>query len=222
MARIYGDDWDNDIDGSDYSDIIYGYDGDDLIYGYYGHDDIYGGAGDDYLNGSAGSDDLYGGSGYDDLLGGSGHDDLFGGSGLDDLSGGTGDDLLSGGTGRDTLKGGSGEDIFVFTKGTSGITTSKADVISDWNRSDDWIDLSVKGTRSNYREKATTATSITSAADIADYYYGDTGVTHVFLYNSRKDTGYLFSDLNGDGLFETGVTLKNAGYSSDMSYLYII
>jgi len=213
------------------SDIVYGYDGDDRIYGYEGHDDlyggnghdsIYGGTGDDYVSGGAGSDYLSGGTGADDLYGGSGNDDLYGGSGLDYLSGGTGNDLLSGGTGRDTMAGGAGEDIFVFKKGDSGLTTSTADVITDWNRSYDWMDMTVKGTSGNYRERSTTATSIATALDDAEYYFPQTSIKHVFLYNTSIDTGYLISDLNSDGQFDTGIVLKNAGLASDMSYQYII
>ena len=44
----------------------------------------------------------------------------------------------------------------------------------------------------------------------------------MFLYNTKTDTGYLVSDLNSDGVFDTGVVLKNAGLASDMSYTYII
>jgi Ca2+-binding RTX toxin-like protein len=213
MARIYGTDFDDDIDGYSSSDIIDGYDGDDLIYGWNGHDDIYGG----YDH-----DTIYGGSGDDYLSGGAGWDDLYGGSGLDYLSGGSGEDLLSGGTGRDTLSGGTGEDYFVFKRGDSGLTTRTADTITDWNRSFDFIDMTIKGTSRNYREVETDAASIATAASDADYLYGDTSIRHVFLFNPDTDKGFLVSDLNGDGLFETGVVLKNAGLASDMSYLYII
>jgi hypothetical protein len=44
----------------------------------------------------------------------------------------------------------------------------------------------------------------------------------VFLFNPDTDTGYLVSDLNSDGAFDTGVVLKNAGLASDMSYLYLV
>jgi Ca2+-binding RTX toxin-like protein len=213
--------WYDGYDGR-YSDVVYGYDGDDLIFGYEGHDDIYGGADHDTIYGGTGNDYLKGDSGHDDLYGGSGHDDLYGGSDLDYLSGGTGEDLLSGGTGRDTLVGGSGEDYFVFKKGDSGLTTSKADTITDWNRSYDFIDMTIKGTSSNYREVMTDATSISTAASDADFLHGDTNVRHVFLFNPDTDRGYLVSDLNADGLFDTGVVLKNAGLASDMSYSYII
>ena len=213
MVIFDGTDYDDDIDGSIYADDIEGYDGDDLINGFEGND---------ILSGSFGDDTLFGGYGHDDLYGGSGWDDLYGGSGLDYLSGGSGDDLLSGGLGRDTLVGGSGEDLFVFTKGTSGLSTSTVDTITDWNRSDDWIDMTVRGTAGNYREAKTAATSIGSALIRAEDLFPSASVKHVFLYNSKTDTGYLVSDLNSDGQFDTGVVLKNAGLASDMSYTYII
>jgi Ca2+-binding RTX toxin-like protein len=213
MVIFDGTDYDDDIDGSIYADDIEGYDGDDLINGFEGND---------ILSGSFGDDTLFGGYGHDDLYGGSGWDDLYGGSGLDYLSGGSGDDLLSGGLGRDTLVGGSGEDLFVFTKGTSGLSTSTVDTITDWNRSDDWIDMTVRGTAGNYREAKTSATSIGSALIRAEDLFPSASIKHVFLYNSKTDTGYLVSDLNSDGQFDTGVVLKNAGLASDMSYTYII
>jgi Ca2+-binding RTX toxin-like protein len=213
MVIIDGTVYDDDIPGTIYSDDIEGYEGYDLIFGY---------SGNDIISGSWGDDTIDGGSGHDDLYGGSGWDDLYGGSGLDYLSGGSGDDLLVGGSGRDTLVGGSGEDLFVFTKGSSGLSSSSADTITDWNRSDDWIDMTVRGTSSNYREHSTSATSISSALARAEDLYPSASIKHVFMYNSKTDTGYLISDLNSDGQFDTGVVLKNAGLASDMSYAYII
>jgi Ca2+-binding RTX toxin-like protein len=213
MVIIDGTIFDDDIPGTIYADDIEGFEGDDLIDGYGGNDIVSGSFGDDTIDGSSGHDDLYGGSGWDDIYGGSGHDYL---------SGGSGDDLLSGGTGRDTLIGGSGEDLFVFAKGSSGLSASTVDTIRDWNRSDDWIDMTVRGTSANYREAKTSATSIASALIRAEDLYPSAKIKHVFLYNSKTDTGYLISDLNSDGRFDTGVVLKNAGLASDMSYAYII
>jgi Ca2+-binding RTX toxin-like protein len=213
MVIFDGTDYDDDIDGSIYADDVEGYDGDDLINGFEGND---------ILSGSFGDDTIFGGYGHDDLYGGSGWDDLYGGSGLDYLSGGSGDDLLSGGLGRDTLIGGSGEDLFVFTKGTSGLSTSTVDTITDWNRVYDTIDMTVRGTAGNYREAKTSATSIGSALIRAEDLFPSASIKHVFLYNSKTDTGYLVSDLNSDGQFDTGVVLRNAGLASDMSYTYII
>ncbi len=44
----------------------------------------------------------------------------------------------------------------------------------------------------------------------------------MFLFNPDTDKGFLLSDLNADGFFETGVVLRNAGLASDMNYLLII
>jgi len=213
MATIYGSGLDSTIEGSSLSDRIYGYDGDDLLEGFEGNDRIYGGYDHDTIYGGVGNDYLSGDSGYDDLYGGAGWDDLYGGVGLD---------YLSGGSGRDTLVGGSGEDLFVFTRASSGLSSSTVDTITDWNRVYDTIDMTVRGTAGNYREHSTSATSIASALIWAEDLYPSVSVKHVFLYNSRTDTGYLVSDLNSDGQFDTGVVLKNAGLASDMSYAYII
>lgn len=82
--------------------------------------------------------------------------------------------------------------------------------------------MTIKGTRSNYREVETDALSIATAASDADFLYGDTSVRHVFLFNPDTDKGFLISDLNQDGVFETGIVLKNAGLASDMRFDYII
>lgn len=222
MAIIDGTDWDDDLFGFDTHDDIYGYGGDDVIYGYGGDDDIYGGSHNDWIAGGYGADRLFGQSGHDDLYGQAGQDDLYGGSGHDDLYGGSGNDWLIGGTGSDYLAGGSGSDRFFFSRGTSGLSTQTADVIADWNGAYDVVDMTIRGTFTNYRETSTTATSVGAAAAVADWWYSDADVNHVFLYNSDLDRGFLISDLNNDGVFETGVVLKKAGYASDFSYLDIL
>jgi len=82
--------------------------------------------------------------------------------------------------------------------------------------------MNIRGTSANYREAGTSATSIAAAASAAESLFPSTTVTHVFLYNSGADTGYLLSDLNNDDRFETGVVLTGAGRAADMSYLYIV
>ncbi|MFO1091044.1 MAG: M10 family metallopeptidase C-terminal domain-containing protein [Hyphomicrobiales bacterium] len=56
----------------------------------------------------------------------------------DTLSGGTGNDTLIGGDGADLLSGGSGADHFVF----KGLQEMKGDVIQDFERGIDRVDLS--------------------------------------------------------------------------------
>jgi Ca2+-binding RTX toxin-like protein len=94
------------------------------------------------LRGLAGIDTLNGRSGNDRLYGGEGNDALNGSSGNDCLYGDGGNDVLVGGTGMDWLVGGAGADVFTFTKGTSGVTATTRDVITDFSGAEgDVIDL---------------------------------------------------------------------------------
>ncbi|MNV13121.1 Poly(beta-D-mannuronate) C5 epimerase 2 [compost metagenome] len=68
---------------------------------------------------------------------------LDGGIGNDILSGGTGNDRLVGGAGKDVLTGGAGIGIFDFNAlNETGLTSTTWDVISDFVRGSDKIDLS--------------------------------------------------------------------------------
>lgn len=96
------------------------------------------------------------------------------------------------------------------------------DVITDWIGSNDVIDMPVAGSFYNYGEASTTATSIAQAAFEATSWFPDASVQHVFLYNPFTDKGFLVSDNNGDGAFETGVVLNRAGYASDFDYFNIV
>lgn len=59
------------------------------------------------------------------------------------MTGGAGADTLDGGSGRDRLAGGSGDDVFVFSSlADSGTTGTTRDVILDFVRGEDTIDLS--------------------------------------------------------------------------------
>ena len=97
-----------------------------------------GGAGNDTLTGDA----IDAGS-YDKLFGLAGNDILSGLAGNDSLDGGAGNDALTGGAGKDTLTGGAGNDVFYFKAvADSGVTASTWDVITDFVRGQDRIDLS--------------------------------------------------------------------------------
>nr|WP_246812311.1 hypothetical protein [Microvirga sp.] len=113
-------------------------------------------------------------------------------------------------------------DVFVFDRGSSEIRTTSSDTIADWNPSVDWLDMSIRGTSTNYREASTTAASIAAAAAQAESTFTSASVAHVFLYNPTADRGYLLSDLNNDNRFETGVVLRGSGSAGDMSYLFIV
>ena len=98
--------------------------------------------GNDVINGTPNNDVVKGFNGNDTLNGLSGNDNLNGGPGADNLIGGLGLDTLIGGTGKDTLTGGVGNDIFDFNAyNEMGLGTTR-DVITDFTRGQDKIDLS--------------------------------------------------------------------------------
>jgi len=130
---------------------------------------LYSGAGSNLLDGSTGVDTasyLYaasavsaslavttaqatGGSGSDILLaienltGSNYNDRLTGNAAANLLNGGSGNDILIGGMGKDVLTGGAGNDIFDFNVvAETGLTSSTWDIISDFTRGADKIDLS--------------------------------------------------------------------------------
>jgi Ca2+-binding RTX toxin-like protein len=84
-----------------------------------------------------------GGRASDSLFGNDAANRLVGNAGNDVLSGAAGRDVLTGGAGRDRLEGGAGRDVFNFDQAAhSGATAQTRDVISDFMRGMDRIDLS--------------------------------------------------------------------------------
>ncbi|WP_426142880.1 M10 family metallopeptidase C-terminal domain-containing protein [Pseudomonas sp. DWP3-1-2] len=89
----------------------------------------------------------------DQLTGTAGNDTLNGNAGADRIDGGAGADLINGGAGADTLTGGAGADTFAYGSrldsyrnyDTSG--SKQSDTITDFNTSEDRIDLSALGLR---------------------------------------------------------------------------
>jgi Ca2+-binding RTX toxin-like protein len=87
----------------------------------------------DYLAGSSGANALSGGGGNDSIDGEGGNDKLSGGTGTDDLDGGSGVDKLTGGADADEFQ--------YFGTGDSGVGLGNRDVITDFQRGVDVIDL---------------------------------------------------------------------------------
>lgn len=130
------------------------------------------------------------------ITGGDGNDALTGLAGNDTLRGGAGDDLLRGGTGVDLLYGGDGADSFIFATRTEAGTTSAPDVIADFTRGEDHIDLTLMDSNSvaRYRQAF--------AGDLVDAFSGVAGELRV----SAVDGGVLVAcDLNGDKVAEFAV-----------------
>jgi Ca2+-binding RTX toxin-like protein len=138
-----GGDGNDRMSGGSGDDEMYGDAGNDTMVGGTGNDVLVGGNGNDMLLGGAGSDTLEGGAGSDTLEGGAGADMLFGEAGNDVMNGGDGNDTLIGGAGFDRMTGGAGADRFVFEAAADSASQGIWDVVIDFQRGTDKIDLSV-------------------------------------------------------------------------------
>lgn len=131
------------ITGNNGKDVLYGRGGSDIVIGQSGNDSIYGGGNNDDLRGGNGNDLINGEGGTDTLQGGGNRDRLSGGTGADVLFGDFGNDRLQGDQGADILTGGRGYDLFVFVSVSDSINSAdRRDVITDFTRGEDRIDLS--------------------------------------------------------------------------------
>lgn len=134
--------------------------GDDVMFGEWGNDWLSGNSGNDLIKGGKGNDSLYGGAGIDALHGEWGNDLLEGGAGNDYLYGYSENDTLIGGAGADILSGGDGADLFRFTAladsyakdATFDFSTGKytyhsntVDIITDFQKGVDKIDITKLG-----------------------------------------------------------------------------
>ncbi|MBO3712989.1 MAG: hypothetical protein J5X22_21645 [Candidatus Accumulibacter sp.] len=140
----------------------------------------------DVRYGYATDDSLSGGTGDDTLYGAAGNDTLSGGIGIDRLYGDSGDDVLIGGTGKDTLVGGNGNDLFRFDAlSEMGTDSTTWDVIIDFARGDDKIDLSNLDantlTTTNDAFNDTLVTTFTAAGQlklVSGVLYGNTDANY--------------------------------------------
>jgi Ca2+-binding RTX toxin-like protein len=107
---------------------------------------------DDAFIGTNAAETVYGDSGNDTIRGGGGDDRLIAdrsgfhsSSGADVLFGEGGNDYLEGGRGADALSGGAGADLFVYRSTLDSVlgTSDSVDVISDFSRGEDRVDLSL-------------------------------------------------------------------------------
>ena len=151
--------------GNGGTDSFYGGSGGDFMSGGAGDDWLEGNEGNDRFSDETGDDNIHGGDGFDtvtfhgrgrmvvDLMAGTAEGDAIGSNvlsgieavvtsrGHDVLIGDDSDNRLTGGMGRDVYTGNGGADVFVF-KDRSESKASKRDVITDFERGVDKIDLS--------------------------------------------------------------------------------
>jgi Ca2+-binding RTX toxin-like protein len=200
----------NVLTGNSAANSISGGGGNDTIIGGAGNDTLEGAAGNDSLNGGDGIDtaSFNGasaavsvnlslsssqntvGAGTDtlvsieNLIGSALNDTLTGNDSANSLTGGSGNDSLNGGAGNDTLIGGVGNDTFIFnTVAQSGITATASDVITDFVRGQDKINLSAidafAGTVANdtFTWKGAADFSSTTQGEVRFQKFNATGTT---------------------------------------------
>jgi serralysin len=177
--------------GNTSNNTITGNGADNRLFGLFGLDNILGGEGDDLIFGGDGNDTLQGQDGDDLLRGGLGNDSL---TGLQDS------DRLLGEAGADNLRGGTGNDEFVFTRvSDSGITVLTSDLIADFVRGQDVIDL-----------QAIDANTVNAGGNDAFVFIGlaaFTGVAGQLRYVSAAGVTTLLMDVNGNGVADMSVRL---------------
>jgi hypothetical protein len=168
---------------------------------------IYGDAGNDVLKGGQLADKLDGGSGDDILWGLAGNDLLNGNSGNDLIYGDAGNDLINGGLGRDFLVGGGGNDVFAFaTTADTGVSATTRDVIIDFVRGQDKINLSAIDANLSasgdqaFTFLATSGTAFTGAAGQLRWFKEDVAGT-------INDNTIIVGDLNGDKIADFQIEL---------------
>lgn len=148
------------------------------------------------LHGTNGADRVNGLAGHDLIFAQNGNDLVDGGAGNDVLLGEGGNDILSGGSGLDTLVGGTGQDVFRYLSAAdSPRGVSNRDLILDFNRNDDIIDLSAIDAKTNVN------------GDQTFNFIGGSAFSRV-SGQLRYTNGLVSGDTNGDGVadFEILVT----------------
>ncbi len=194
---------DDTIAGGAGNDTLSGGDGDDRLEGGSGRDALNGGAGIDtasYAGSAAGvvvdlqtgkgsggdaQGDLL--SGIESLVGSGFADTLSGSAGVNAMFGGAGNDVLRGRGGADSLTGGAGADRFDFDALTDSGLGAGADLIVDFAKGSDKIDLSTidaNGLLSKNQAFSATllqglTTAFTGAGQLRFWSDADTGMTVV-------------------------------------------
>ena len=155
--------------------------------------------------GNAAGNVLLGNRGANSLAGLDGNDKLLGGAGGDKLQGGNGVDNLIGGTGRDQLIGGAQRDIFDFNSLTeSGTTSATRDLIRDFSRGLDDIDLSSLDAIAGGNNNAFTFIGKAAFSEVA-------GQLRFVLFNqpgSALDHTIVEGDVNGDARADFQIDLS--------------
>jgi hypothetical protein len=210
---------DDNLNGQAGDDSLFGGSGDDRINGGEGRDELHGGAGQDRLNGGAGIDTvsyLLSGAGVnvnlradtasggdasgdrlnniENLVGSFFNDTLTASDDVNDLSGLAGADVLRGLGGADRLTGGLGNDTFDFDALSDSTSGAGADLITDFERGADRIDLSTLDANTTLAGNQAFATLLQGR----DTNFTQAGQLRTW-YDAATNRTVVQGDTNGDG-----------------------
>jgi hypothetical protein len=166
--------------------------------------------------GSKLDDTLIGDDGDNRLGGEAGSDQLDGGRGDDTLAGSADNDRLTGGADADVLTGGANSDSFAYTA-ASDSKLSAFDTISDFNLTEDFIDLHALGLVDGANDVLNKGTIAPLSGNTANFFKNGAMQFDVAFGKSGLDT-YVYVDVNGDGSFKTGqdIVIKLANFTGTL------
>ncbi|PTM97179.1 calcium-binding protein [Mycoplana dimorpha] len=148
------------------------------------------------------------GSKYNDvLIGDDGKNVLKGGYGADKLDGGAGNDTLHGGPGKDLLTGGAGADTFAFKSAAEAGSDSSRDVITDFQKGQDKIDLSAIDANGSAKGNGTFH-FIAQDNALFDRKPGALAWRTEDRPGTDKDVTIIQGDINGDGRHDFELELQ--------------
>lgn len=146
---------------------------------------------------------ITGTSGADKLVGTNANEYISGGAGNDTINGGGGNDVIYGGLGRDVMTGGAGNDTFLFKAvAEMGRTSYTRDVITDFTKGQDKIDLS--GIDANSKVSGDQAFSFLAGDNQAFTKKAGELAWH---YEASGNRTVVQGDLNGDGVHDFEIQL---------------
>jgi Ca2+-binding RTX toxin-like protein len=148
------------------------------------------------------------GSSYNDVLtGDKGSNTLFGAAGADKLDGGAGKDLIYGGTGKDMLTGGADADTFLFKTAADAGSGANRDVITDFQKGLDKIDVSAIDANGSAAGNGTFHFQAQENAQF-DHKAGALAWHLEDNAGTANDHTVIQGDLNGDGIHDFEIDLK--------------
>ncbi len=138
---------------------------------------------------------------------------ITGGDGNNSLVGSLGADIITGGAGADTLVGGGNSDTFIIANSDTGVTHTTIDVITDFATGVDALDMDAPN---SYVELADmnlgafgTSVAFDNALNAATLAANGVSLDYIFVGTNNPSAigGYLFADIDGDGVVDVGVGL---------------